>query len=112
MSEAGEPIPANNGEENEVNTTPQASETQPIDEFPADPTKYSKDFRRDLCNGRVKGEFLFQDFYEFFSEWTVDQLRMIDKQERLYLRDALRFHGVYVERSKRTETVKALYATL
>ncbi|KAG4427304.1 hypothetical protein IFR05_017213 [Cadophora sp. M221] len=60
-------------------------------DFPADPTAYSVAFRNNFCNGRIKGEYLFQDFWEYFIDWTIEEFRLIETTERALLRDDLRF---------------------
>ncbi|KAG4428015.1 hypothetical protein IFR05_016501 [Cadophora sp. M221] len=76
--------------------------------FTGDATAYSRKFRDSFCNGRIKGEFLFQDFWEYFEDWTASDFRMIEDTERTYLRDDLRAFGVFVRRGKGARTAHAL----
>lgn len=75
-------------------------------------TTYSQEFRRLYCDGHVRGEFLFQHFWDYFGSWGRSDLNKIRKSERDYLRDDLRFYGVYVRRSARLGATEALLVTL
>ena len=76
--------------------------------FTGDATAYSQRFREAYCDGHLKGEFLFQDFWEYFEGWIVNEFNLIKGTERTYLRDDLRAFGVFVRRGKGTRTAHAL----
>ncbi|KAG4428149.1 hypothetical protein IFR05_016369, partial [Cadophora sp. M221] len=82
--------------------------SNPGSTFTGDATAYSRRFREAFCDGHLRGEFLFQDFWEYFEGWTTNEFRSIEVTERTCLRDDLRAFGVFVRRAKGTRTADAL----
>jgi hypothetical protein len=108
MSDSGDQFKDTTTGIDEAETQTSQQFTDQTDDFPRDATKYSQDFRKLFCDGHVKDEFLFQDFWEYFGNWTLADFRKIRKEERVYLRDNLRHYGVYVERNRGLEAANAL----